>query len=230
MTSARPAGPTGIAYRPTASTVVPLAIGTAVGIVLTVVAYLFRTPLYDFFDTLAAGSPPPLATVIQHAGDVGIIVLALLFLLATALSWRRDRRNLLLAIMTGAATVIAYALSELVKVLVSEERPCRVETNIHPLSPCPALGDWSWPSNHATIVAGLAVAIIFLVPRLWRLAVPIALIVALARVTEGVHYVHDVLSGLLLGTVLVALAGMLLTGTLARVEDRRRQGTEPLSR
>src|SRR5699024_10837516 len=69
---------------------------------------------------------------------------------------------------------------------------------------CPGSGDWSWPSNHAVLAAAFATACILVVPRLAWFAVPLALAIAASRVAAGVHFVHDVLSGLALGALVVA--------------------------
>src|SRR5699024_1773760 len=69
---------------------------------------------------------------------------------------------------------------------------------------CPGSGDWSWPSNHAVLAAAFATACILVVPRLAWFALPLALAIAASRVAAGVHYVHDVLSGLALGALVVA--------------------------
>jgi membrane-associated phospholipid phosphatase len=50
---------------------------------------------------------------------------------------------------------------------------------------CPGAGDWSLPSNHATLAAALATAVVVVQPRLWAWAVPIAALVAASRVAAG---------------------------------------------
>ncbi|WP_280194112.1 phosphatase PAP2 family protein [Nocardia farcinica] len=81
----------------------------------------------------------------------------------------------------------------------------------------PAAGDWSWPSNHAVLAAAFATACVLAAPRVAWFAVPVALAVAAARVGAGVHYVHDVLSGLALGVVVVALVVALIRPSLDRL-------------
>uniref|UniRef100_UPI002456CD97 phosphatase PAP2 family protein n=1 Tax=Nocardia farcinica TaxID=37329 RepID=UPI002456CD97 len=80
-----------------------------------------------------------------------------------------------------------------------------------------AAGDWSWPSNHAVLAAAFATACVLAAPRVAWFAVPVALAVAAARVGAGVHYVHDVLSGLALGVVVVALVVALIRPSLDRL-------------
>ncbi|WP_435768572.1 phosphatase PAP2 family protein [Nocardioides sp. SYSU DS0651] len=119
--------------------------------------------------------------------------------------WLRERRAFHRLTGAGVGVVGAYAVSELVKLLVQEERPCRA-LDVSTVLACPGTGDWSWPSNHATVAAALAVACFFAVPRLVWLVAPLAALVAAARVAAGVHYAHDVLAGLALGVVGVTVA------------------------
>jgi hypothetical protein len=105
-------------------------------------------------------------------------------------------------VSAGAGAVGAYLASELVKVVVREDRPCHV-LDVSTLSACPEPGDWSWPSNHSVIAAALATTVVILAPAWWRAAVPCALAVGASRVLTGAHYWHDVAAGLLVGGLVV---------------------------
>jgi undecaprenyl-diphosphatase len=120
---------------------------------------------------------------------------------------RKDLREAAGSVLTGFGTVAAYAVSEAVKLVVDEERPCRaLRTGVGVIAECPGAGDWSFPSNHATLAAGMAVGIAVLRPRLAAATLPPAGAAALLRVLVGVHYPHDVLAGAILGaTVVVAV-------------------------
>ena len=81
-----------------------------------------------------------------------------------------------------------------------------------PLVACPPHGDWSFPSNHATIAGAAAVALALA----WRgtpwLTAPLALLMAFSRVFVGVHYPHDVRSaGLALGALVALCSFVRLT-------------------
>nr|WP_161556660.1 phosphatase PAP2 family protein [Micromonospora acroterricola] len=118
-----------------------------------------------------------------------MVLLGLLFL---ACMWRHRTRpwpQRALLVTTPVAVCLAYAVSEMMKALVAAERPCRVVTDVIILAErCPEPGDWSFPSNHATMAAALATAIVLLVPRMTVVAVPLAALAALSRVVVGVHY------------------------------------------
>ncbi|ONI85840.1 hypothetical protein ALI144C_12035 [Actinosynnema sp. ALI-1.44] len=143
------------------------------------------------------------------------------FVLTYAIVWFRARRQgparMSLAVVAPLMVAFAYLVSEVLKVLVKEERPCRG------LAACPEVGDWSFPSNHATIAGAAAVGLILVHRVLGVVAVVLAVLVAVARVVEGVHYPHDVLVGLLLGAGVALVAGPLarvMTPVVARMRAR----------
>jgi undecaprenyl-diphosphatase len=110
--------------------------------------------------------------------------------------------------------VLALAVSEVTRVLAAQDRPCRTLPDLDAVASCPPVGDWSPPSNHATLAAVLAAALVWSAPRLWPLALALASVVAASRAGLGGHYPHDVVDGLVLGA-LVASALVLLLRRLA---------------
>lgn len=138
----------------------------------------------------------------------GLVVFAVLMLVG----WWRARRTGAEAAVTALAVpvvvVAAYGIDSLLKSAVRESRPCR-SLRVVTLEACPASGDWSFPSNHATIAAAAAVALFFVSRRLGAVAAVAALAMALSRVWVGVHYPHDVVAGLAVGALL-ALGAMTL--------------------
>jgi membrane-associated phospholipid phosphatase len=146
---------------------------------------------------------------LEKGAALGLLVLGGLLVLAC---WRGRTEPRVLAggALTLAATVTAYVASEALKLVVDEERPCRVD-GLPALPDCPAAGDWSFPSNHATLAAALAVGIVLVRPRLGALAVLVAAAVGVLRMLAGAHYPHDVLAGAALGAMAVAVAVLTLT-------------------
>ena len=108
--------------------------------------------------------------------------------------------------------MLAYGASEVLKVLVRDERPCRA---VDVLATCPAEGDWAWPSNHATIAAALATAVVLMVPQWWRYVVPVAGAVVVGRVVVGVHDIADVAAGAALGIAVTVVVARLLAPLVA---------------
>ena len=170
----------------------------------------------------AEGAPAWLDPLLEVATDGVLVVLGLLLAWWCVAAFRRgDLAGVAGAVLAGLGTVGAYGVSEVLKVMVDEERPCRA---LHPeadlVAECPAVGDWSFPSNHATLSAGLAVGLVVLWPRLAALTLPLAVAGALLRVVVGVHYPHDVLAGAVLGTTVVAAVLLAALPDVRRVAAR----------
>ncbi|MET9885965.1 phosphatase PAP2 family protein [Streptomyces sp. NPDC006430] len=165
---------------------------------------------------------------VQSAFEVWTEYGLLLFGVLFAVVWwrsraRHDPRAVALAVLAPLATAVAYVASEAVKSGVAEERPCRAVVGaVASLVPCPAPGDWSFPSNHSALAGAAAVALTLAVRRLALLTVPMALLMAFSRVFVGVHYPHDVAMGLLLGGSLAALVVLALTGPLTTITTAMR--------
>jgi undecaprenyl-diphosphatase len=137
--------------------------------------------------TLAHG---PARDVALGLTQLGAPVLLEIAAVVIAFLVRRKLAGYVLVTVFGAEL-----LSTLLKEAVSRVRPC-VD-----VASCP--GTSSYPSGHATGAAAFwTVLAVLLLPRLGRrawalLAVPV--IVAATRVLLGVHYLSDVLAGLLVG-------------------------------
>ncbi|MGI5211631.1 phosphatase PAP2 family protein [Plantactinospora sp. CA-290183] len=162
-------------------------------------------------------------TAVELAGEA---ILILLVLLLGWVCWSGVRRSVwpsaVAAGLTLVGTLAAYLCSEAVKLVVDQQRPCRAVPGVPVMSHCPEIGDWSFPSNHATIAGALAIGLVLARPRLAALALPLAVLAALSRVVGGVHYPHDVLAGLLLGATLCAAVVIVLTPPVVRLVARRR--------
>ncbi len=158
-------------------------------------------------------------TTIELVSEGGLILLALT-IAATALA-RRTAGSLATAATGLAATCVAYTAGALLKLAESQPRPCQTISGLERIAACPSAGDWSLPSNHAVLAAALAVVVGFLAPRLIVPAAVLAVLVAASRVALGVHYPHDVVTGLTLGAgvafVLVLASRAAATRLLAAV-------------
>ncbi|WTH50733.1 phosphatase PAP2 family protein [Streptomyces sp. NBC_01550] len=146
-----------------------------------------------------------MASLLEAAGEGTLVILGLLLV---RLCWtavrRKDAAGTAGAVLIGVGTVAAYAISEALKLVVDEERPCRALREVEAITECPPTGDWPFPSNHATLAAALAVGLAMLRPRLATLTLSLAGAAALLRLLVGVHYPHDVLAGAILGGTVVA--------------------------
>ncbi|MGM1058312.1 phosphatase PAP2 family protein [Saccharothrix sp. Mg75] len=178
--------------------------------------------LYRAITEFAAGTPSWFQDFAEWGTDGGLVVFAVLFLLAAWRLRRAPSRVLAPALLAPFATVGAYAISETAKSLIEEERPCRAVVGALPLAECPPVGDWSFPSNHATIAAASAGALVLAWRKLAPLVLPLAAVMALSRVFVGVHYPHDVAVGYLLGVLAAPLLALAFVPVATSLIDRFR--------
>ena len=152
-----------------------------------------------------------LATI---GGTIGMIVVtaALVVLLLILRKWRS-------ALDLAATIAMAAAASSLLKMLVERPRPSGALMH---------LVTYSYPSGHATSAAALAVALAIAVPRAWTWVAASGwmVIVAWSRTYLEVHWLTDVLGGLLLG----AGIALLVDGVVRRAWGARHhpRGALPL--
>ncbi|MEW1722128.1 phosphatase PAP2 family protein [Streptomyces sp. NPDC093109] len=182
---------------------------------MTTPVHWFDDGLYTSVTGLAHRSPGWLDTAVSLWSTYGLALFGALLLAA----WWRARRPgpaareasgaapAVLALAAPLVVLLAFAVSTGLKSLLREQRPCRTLHTVT-VEACPALGDWSLPSNHAVIAAAAAVALLFTDRRLAAVAVPAALLMAASRVWVGAHYPHDVVLGLVVGAL---AAGALMT-------------------
>ncbi|MFD0690243.1 phosphatase PAP2 family protein [Actinomadura fibrosa] len=168
------------------------------------------TDLYRDITAFAHGTPPWVHALAETGTDAGLLLFAVLF----AAGWWRarggDARAMALALAAPFAMVAAYLVSEVSKSHIQEERPCRAVAGAMNIAACPSPGDWSFPSNHATIAAGSAAAIVVAWRAMAPLVLPLAALMAFSRVFVGVHYPHDVAAGFLVGVTVATAASLLL--------------------
>ena len=155
---------------------------------------------------LAQHSPGWLDDTVSAWSTYGLAVFAVL----AAVGWWRARSSGAVAAVTALAVplvvVLAYGVDAALKLAVREDRPCQ-SLHVRTLEACPAPGEWSFPSNNAAIAASAAVALMLVSRRLGTVAAVAALAMGVSRVWVGAHYPHDVLAGVVVGT-LVALTAM----------------------
>jgi membrane-associated phospholipid phosphatase len=169
--------------------------------------------LYLLITRLARSTPEWVHSFADVGTDAGLLVFAALFAWN---GWRtRGTPEHRLALVAPLAVIGAYLVSEVTKSLIQEDRPCRAVAGAAPIAECPDVGDWSFPSNHATIAASCAIVLTVVWTRLAPLVVPLAVVMAFSRVFVGVHYPHDVVAGFLVGStvgVTLALLAVRLVG------------------
>ncbi|MGK5737484.1 phosphatase PAP2 family protein [Micromonospora sp. URMC 103] len=182
---------------------------------------------YEDIVEVAGDTPQPVQWFAAHFTEGAILLLGALLLVAAVTRLGGGPRDRALALVSPVPVVLAYGCSEWLKTVVDEDRPCRAATRAIIAGTCPPPGDWSFPSNHATIAGALAVATLLLSRRVGLVALPLAALAAFSRTFVGVHYPHDVAAGALLGALVVLLLLPLLTRPAAELLRRRSQTDQP---
>jgi undecaprenyl-diphosphatase len=182
--------------------------------------------LYRWVVDLAQRAPAPVDETIRFFSDYGLGLFAVLMLLAWWQARPADAGRMAAALAVPLAVVAAFLVNDGVKSLFDEQRPCRTLHTVT-VETCPALGDWSFPSNHTAIAAAAAAALLVANRRLGLIALPLALLMAMSRVWIGVHYPHDVLAGFVLGLLVgwpLTAAARRAAPAVVRLRDSRLLG------
>lgn len=117
-------------------------------------------------------------------GSLGFIIAIAALLLFFEPRWEKRAK---VALVIAVALLFSVALKEVVKA----ERPCAV---LPAKLDCP--GDFSFPSNHASVAFALMLA--FINKPTYPIYVVFALFTAFSRVYLGVHTMEDVFAGLVI--------------------------------
>lgn len=151
-----------------------------------------------------------------------------LFVLLLVIGWWTARRAepciMAAALWAPVAVLLAYGISNMIKLGTHELRPCRAIPGISIVASCDPLSDYSFPSNHAVLAASAAVALLVVNRRLGTIVAMLALLMGFTRVYVGAHYPHDVLVGLALGALIGCtgiFAGRLLAGPVRKLRNGR---------
>ncbi|MEV5572281.1 phosphatase PAP2 family protein [Spirillospora sp. NPDC052269] len=183
----------------------------------------FSADWYRSVTEFAHGTPGWVHTGAEVGTDAGLLAFAAL----TAVVWwrarTRDGRAMAMALLVPVSMVCAYLVSSNVKDVLKEDRPCRAVPHAMNIATCPPPGDWSFPSNHATIAAGAAAGLLVA----WRALAPwvlsLAVLEAFSRVFVGVHYPHDVAVGLLVGLAVATAVSLLAAKLVTPLVERLRE-------
>lgn len=111
-------------------------------------------------------------------------------------------------VAAAASVAMAFAIYPLLKRFLRRRRPCDYDPSlVRDIAP---LDRYSCPSGHAMTAAAYCVPLITAWPAATPLAVVLWLVVSWSRVALGHHYVSDIL----LGTLVGAMAAVLMSSVL----------------
>ncbi len=114
------------------------------------------------------------------------------------------KRSIVTFVRLSLVILSSWALSEILKFIFAHPRPFMALSEITPLFSFGS--NDSFPSGHATVFSALALATFFEHKKLGFIYIIAALLIGLARAISGVHYVHDILAGFLVGSLLVLIS------------------------
>ncbi|MER6068909.1 phosphatase PAP2 family protein [Streptomyces sp. NPDC001817] len=177
------------------------------------------TSVTDFArDTHWLNAPIALTT------NLGLGVFAVLMVIGWWRARRGDDSAMAVALAAPVAVVAAFAVTEVVKKLVAEPRPCRALPHDFYVNSCPAPTDYAFPSGHTTTAAATAAALFLLDRRLAAIAAVCTVLEGFTRVYVGDHYPHDVLGAILIATPVALVASVVLRALIRPLVARLRTG------
>lgn len=155
----------------------------------------FDARLSRYFNLSPESQWWPWARFTAHLGDGHYVFGGLGFVYLVG--WLRDAIYLRQAISAIGLTVLMSMLAvTAIKYIVRRERP-------QPPGEFVAFKHdaYSFPSGHSARLMALAVSAIAFAPGFGWLLVAVTLGVAVARVSVGIHYLVDIIGGLIVGTI-----------------------------
>ena len=131
------------------------------------------------------------------------------FLLGLYWLWLSPKEAVIGGATVAASIGVLDFLGAQIKHLVARPRPCMSMPDLHVLQACGKT--FGFPSNHAINTATAAAFLQVLYPRSGWISWPIVVLVGVARVYIGAHYITDVLGGWMIGGLCgVGIAWLLL--------------------
>jgi undecaprenyl-diphosphatase len=120
----------------------------------------------------------------------------------------------MVALAVLAALIIDPTIYRVIKPLVGRIRPCHDPSLVWVQVVDGCGGRFSFPSSHAANMFGLAVVVGAFYKSTRYYLYPVAILVAIGRVYQGVHYPSDVIAGAVYGAA-IGLALIIIAKKLA---------------
>jgi len=180
-----------------------------VSVAVTACYLLVDLPFANWFQHLPDETRRPVKRSVKWITELGESGIYLAALLPTvAVLWGLNHRLWAAKLGLIAASIGAAGIAvNLMKVLFGRSRPgAYFEAGAWGFDPFSIGYDFnSFPSGHAAVVGAIAMALVFIAPRLWPLFAAYAVTIGFTRVLTESHYISDVIAGLFLGAI-VAVA------------------------
>ncbi len=163
--------------------------------------------LNPFFDAIMP--------IITRLGDGGLIWLVTIGIMLISKKYRK----------IGVVSLISLGFcfftgNYLIKPLVGRIRPCNIiDLPFEMLVPC--LHDFSFPSMHTATAFSCAVVFLYADRKIGVISIILALIIAFSRIYLNLHFLTDVLFGMLYGTVIAVIS----VKFYRKIEKRRMEKT-----
>jgi undecaprenyl-diphosphatase len=176
--------------------------------------------LYRAVNRLATRTGWLHSPVVAYA-KYGIALFAVALLIGWWVGRQRDSTADLASVgCTIVAVFVALGLAQVLGHLLDRARPYDVVTSVKVL--VDRTNDFSFPSDHATVVGTVAGGLWFVDRRLGRAVAGFALLMAFARVYVGAHYPADVIAGLALGVATAVAVRPIATLVFVPLVERLR--------
>jgi membrane-associated phospholipid phosphatase len=148
----------------------------------------------------------------------GIVLFAVLLVVAYLDARRHDDVHAIAGgVWAAGAALLALGIAQIIGGAIDRARPYEVLTGVHVL--VDRTTDFSFPSDHATVVGAVAVGLLLANRRWGTIATTLALLMAFTRVYVGAHYPSDVLGGLVLGGVVAAVGRYGVVPAITRLAE-----------
>ena len=151
--------------------------------------------ILDMIQNLRTPKGDVVVPLITRLGDAGIIWIILTVLLLIIPKTRKTG-----VIMMAALLVDVLLCNVFIKNLVARTRPFDVNTAVQLLVAKPR--DYSFPSGH-TAASFASVTALYLAgeKKMWKVALVLAVLIALSRLYLYVHYPTDIIGGVIFGSL-----------------------------
>ncbi|WP_294580954.1 phosphatase PAP2 family protein [uncultured Thomasclavelia sp.] len=132
---------------------------------------------------------------VTGTGDFGMVWLGWILILSFVPTTRFLAQKMLLALLT--ATLVGQVT---IKTIIKRKRPCHQFKDVKMLVAIPS--DYSFPSGHTTTSFACATTVFYTYPKVGIFLIVFAFIMGLSRIYLFVHYLSDVIFGMILGVII----------------------------